>query len=160
MRSSLTRAFAASTLLLLGAQGQFASAPEQPTSTARDWPAVTRESRPWTRWWWHGSAVDRRNLTSELETLRDAGIGGVEITPIYGVRGEERRFISFLSDTWISMLEHVLQEARRLDVGVDMATGTGWPFGGPWVGDGSAPRTILHRTWTLEQGTRHLRVGE
>ena len=123
MRPSLTRVLAASTLLLLAAQAEFASAPEQPTSTARDWPAVTRESRPWTRWWWHGSAVDRRNLTSELEALRDAGIGGVEITPIYGVRGEESRFIPFLSDTWVSMLEHVLREGQRLDIGVDMALG-------------------------------------
>ena len=31
------------------------------------------------------------------------------------------------------MLEHTAREARRLDMGVDMATGTGWPFGGPEV---------------------------
>ena len=33
-----------------------------------------------------------------------------------------------------------------------MATGTGWPFGGPWVGEEIAPRTIVHRTWTIEAG--------
>src|SRR5687768_1052311 len=107
----------------------------------RDWPRVSDETRPWTRWWWHGSAVDPANLTSELEALRAAGLGGVEITPIYGVRGEEARFIPYLSDKWVSMLEHVLREARRLGLGVDMATGTGWPFGGPWVGEEIAPRT-------------------
>ena len=103
--------------------------------TDRDWPAVSAATRPWTRWWWHGSAVDRRTLTSELEAFRHAGIGGVEITPIYGVRGAEDRFIPYLSDAWVQMLEHTLREARRLDLGVDMATGTGWPFGGPWVSD-------------------------
>jgi hypothetical protein len=118
----------------------------------REWPAITSETKPWTRWWWHGSAVDRPELTRELEALRAAGIGGVEITPIYGVRGEERQFIPFLSDAWVEMLEHTLREAGRLDVGVDMATGTGWPFGGPWVGDGEAPRSLAHKTWILEPG--------
>ncbi len=120
----------------------------------RDWPATTRETKPWTRWWWHGSAVDRGELTKELEALNAAGIGGVEITPIYGVRGEEKHFIQFLSEDWMRMLDHTLREAARLDLGVDMATGTGWPFGGPWVGDDIAPRSIGHRVWTLEAGQR------
>ena len=145
------RAFAAAAFLSLIAQGAHLAG-VQPRSPGRDWPRVTFETKPWARWWWHGSAVDRLNLTSELEALRAAGIGGVEITPIYGVRGQETRFIPYLSDTWISMLDHVLVEARRLELGVDMATGTGWPFGGPWVGEEIAPRTIVHRTWTIEAG--------
>ena len=120
----------------------------------RDWPAVIHETKPWTRWWWHGSAVDRAGITAELEALKAAGIGGVEITPIYGVRGEETRSITFLSAEWVQMLAHTLREARRLGLGVDMATGTGWPFGGPWVGEGDAPRTLLHRTWTVDEGQR------
>ena len=63
-----------------------------------EWPAVTREAKPWSRWWWHGSAVDPASLTAQLEALRDAGIGGVEITPIYGVRGGETQFIPYLSE--------------------------------------------------------------
>ena len=35
-----------------------------------------------------------------------------------------------------------------------MATGTGWPFGGPWVGDDSSPRTLAHKTWVLGGGER------
>src|SRR5947207_3239145 len=27
------------------------------------WPNPTIENRPWTRWWWLGSAVDKTNLT-------------------------------------------------------------------------------------------------
>src|ERR1041385_6630762 len=47
------------------------------------WPPITRECKPWSRWWWLGSAVDKENLTRLLEQYRDAGIGGVEICPIY-----------------------------------------------------------------------------
>ena len=108
------------------------------------WPEPTRESRPWTRWWWPGSAVDRASLTAQLEQLAAAGIGGVEITPIYGAKGHESRYLRFLSPEWMAMLEHAGREARRLGLGVDMATGTGWPFGGPWVDEAHAlQRAVL-----------------
>jgi hypothetical protein len=97
------------------------------------WPEITRENKPWTRWWWPGSGVDKASLTRQLEQLAAAGIGGVEITPIYGAKGYENRYIDFLSPKWMEMLEHTAREAQRLGLGVDMATGTGWPFGGPWV---------------------------
>lgn len=121
---------------------------------APDWPAVTLETRPWTRWWWMGSAVDPAGLTADLESLRRAGIGGVEITPIYGAAGAEARFVPYLSSGWVRLLEHTLREAGRLGIGVDMATGTGWPFGGPWVGERDACRTLGHRMWTLAGGQR------
>ena len=118
----------------------------------REWPEVSSTARPWTRWWWHGSAVDLATLTTELEAIKAAGLGGVEITPIYGVRGGESRFIAYLSDDWMQMLAHVVDEGQRMGIGVDMATGTGWPFGGPWVGDDHAPRRLVFKTWTVEAG--------
>ncbi len=111
----------------------------EPTSaTALAWPAINRENKPWTRWWWPGSGVDKASLTAQLEKFAAAGIGGVEITPIYGAKGYEDRYIDFLSPKWMEMLEHVGREAKRLDLGVDMATGTGWPFGGPWIDEAHA----------------------
>jgi hypothetical protein len=105
---------------------------------------LTRENKPWTRWWWPGSGVDKASLTRQLEQLAAAGIGGVEITPIYGAKGYEERYIDFLSPKWMEMLEHVGLEAKRLGLGVDMATGTGWPFGGPWIDASSAAtRAVL-----------------
>jgi hypothetical protein len=97
------------------------------------WPETTRVTRPWTRWWWPGAAVDEAGITRELLAFAGAGLGGVEITPIYGARGFERRYIAFLSPRYVEVLRHTAAEAARLDLGVDMATGTGWPFGGPQV---------------------------
>lgn len=112
-------------------------AAEPPTPAASPspspWPAITRDQKPWTRWWWLGSAVDKENLTRELETIAVAGFGGVEITPIYGAKGFEERFIPFLSPKYVELLDYTCSEARRLGLGVDMATGTGWPFGGKSV---------------------------
>ena len=155
LSSSASRArvrIAAALLLLIAVPAWMEPAARQ--NNRRDWPPIAAETRPWTRWWWHGSAVDRRSLTAQLEALAAAGIGGVEVTPIYGVRGAEDRFIPYLSPQWMAMLDHSLREASRLKMRVDMATGTGWPFGGPWVEDETAPRSIVHKTWTLAGGER------
>jgi hypothetical protein len=124
------------------------------TSAALAWPRLTSQAKPWTRWWWLGSAVNRRDLSAALALYEKAGLGGLELTPIYGVRGEERRFINFLSPEWVGMLEHTIKEANRLGLGVDMATGTGWPFGGPWVDAEDACKDLLSKTWELRGGAR------
>ena len=87
-----------------------------------------------------------------MEAYKEAGIGGLEITPIYGVYGEEQAFVKFLSPEWMDLLTHVLKEAERLDLGIDMATGTGWPFGGPWVGDDDACKNIQYKLYNLRGG--------
>jgi hypothetical protein len=51
------------------------------------WPVITKQTKPWSRWWWQGSAVNKKDLTWNMEGYHDAGLGGMEITPIYGVKG-------------------------------------------------------------------------
>jgi hypothetical protein len=97
------------------------------------WPKGGRETRPWAYWWWHGSAVDKDNLTREMERYRQAGMGGVHIVPIFGTKGAEARDIEYLSPKWMEMFAHAVKEGARLDFGVDMTTGTGWCFGGPMI---------------------------
>jgi len=109
-------------------------------------------SKPWTRWWWQGSAVSEAGITQELKSLKDAGIGGVEITPIYGVMGEEKDFVNYLSPRWNQLLAYTISEAKKLGLGVDMATGSGWPFGGPWVREENSSKYLAHRTFKLKEG--------
>jgi hypothetical protein len=137
--------------ILVGGAGLPAVAEVAP-AVASQWPAASAASRPWTRWWWLGSAVDEKNLTRELELFSTAGIGGVEICPIYGVDGWEARNVPFLSPRFMQLLQHTLAEAKRLGLRVDFTTGTGWPFGGPWVTDEDASSR-------LELARRELRDG-
>ena len=134
-------------LFLLGCEPQV----EQITPS---WPELSRETKPWTRWWWHGSALTKEGITAEMEAYQAAGIGGLEITPIYGVFGIEDQFVRYLSPQWMELLLHTLKEAERLDMGVDMATGTGWPFGGPWVTDDDASKNLQHLEFSLVGGQR------
>jgi hypothetical protein len=120
--------------------------------TGPTWPEMTEENKPWTRWWWQGSAVDKDNLSRELELFKNANIGGVEITPIYGVAGYEDQFINYLSSDWMDMLEHTLREGERLGLGIDMATGSGWPFGGPWTEQEHASKSLQFQTLDIKGG--------
>ena len=115
-------------------------------------PEITREAKPWTRWWWLGSDVDSLNLTYNLEALSRAGIGGVEITPIYGVKGREGHYIDYLSPRWMQMLAFTESEANRLGMSVDMNNGTGWPFGGPEVSLEDAATKAIFNAGSLEIG--------
>jgi len=128
-----------------------------------DWPAATAENKPWTYWWWHGSAVDTQGLTEHLEAYQQAGLGGVHIIPIYGVKGQEQRFIDYLSPGWMKMYAHTVSEAHRLGMGVDMSTGTGWPFGGPNVGVDDATADVVFKTYSIagaERLTEKVRVED
>ena len=118
------------------------------------WPKVERETRPGVYWWWMGSAVDKGNLTYNLEMLNQAGIGGVTVVPIYGVKGYENRFINYLTPQWMDMLEYTLNETNRLNMWVDMTTGTGWPFGGSHVTPEYAAKKVVHKVYSLSKGER------
>jgi len=120
------------------------------------WYDETVENRPFTRWWWLGSAVDSEGLSYNLEEFAKKGIGGTEITPIYGVQGNDANDIPYLSDKWMDMLRHTVAESKRLGLKVDMNNGTGWPFGGPNVStDISARKSIIER-WQYRPGLRIL----
>ncbi|MBR2292316.1 MAG: glycosyl hydrolase family 2 [Prevotella sp.] len=103
------------------------------TAQAQQWPEVRPEAKAGARWWWLGSAVDQENLAWTMQEYANHGIGALEITPIYGVQGNQANNIPYLSDKWMEMLREVQKNGRQMGIEVDMATGTGWPFGGPWV---------------------------
>lgn len=99
-------------------------------------------AKPWTYWWWMGSAVNKADITAQLEYFSKSGVGGVHIIPIYGVKGYEKENISYLSPQWLEVMQHTIREGKRLGLGVDMTTGTGWPFGGPNVTPAMAAQTM------------------
>ncbi|MBN1790425.1 MAG: glycoside hydrolase family 2 protein [Bacteroidales bacterium] len=116
------------------------------------WPAITSQNKPWTRWWWLGSTVDTADLEKVMDQYSQAGLGGLEIVPIYGVSGDEDKFIPYLSPTWMDVIDNTLSLAGKLDLGIDMANGTGWPFGGKFVKDEDAARCVYLKHYELHEG--------
>jgi hypothetical protein len=126
----------------------FARAADDPLA----WPPITSQTRPWAYNWWMGSAVDKTNITKELQRYHDGGLGGIHIIPIYGARGFEDKYINYLSPQWMEMMSWTVTEAKRLGMGVDMTTGTGWCFGGPDVSDEDANASVIVRTFDVAAG--------
>lgn len=89
------------------------------------------------RWWWFGPAVTKSEITRELEEMKAAGIGGVEIATLYPLAlddpGTGFHNFAFLSDEHIDALGFAAREARRLGLRVDITLGSGWPYGGPHI---------------------------
>ncbi len=88
--------------------------------------------RPFVRWWWNGDKVRKEEITRELELLKAAGIGGVEINPIEFPAKVDTTGIGsleWLSPEWIEMLKYTFDEASRLGMTCDLIVGSGWPFG-------------------------------
>jgi hypothetical protein len=113
------------------------------------WPPLTSQNKPWAWWWWPGSAVDPTNIASQLQTFQRAGLGGVVVIPIYGIRGGESDYINFLTPKWMDMLNDTVTNAHRLDMGVDLALETGWCFGGPTISNDEANAFVVKKTYDV-----------
>jgi hypothetical protein len=94
-------------------------------------------AKPMTRWWWFGGAVTRAEITRELTFMREAGLRGAEIQPVYPVTVDDPdhgiRHHRYHSPEWYDLLRHASREARRLGLQLDLTLGSGWPYGGPFV---------------------------
>lgn len=97
--------------------------------------APSPDARPMMRWWWFGPAVEKGELASELETMQKAGIGGVEIQPVYPMALDDPahgiRNLKYLSPEFLDAITFTNRKARSLGLRVDLTLGSGWPYGGP-----------------------------
>lgn len=115
-----------------------------------DWYPIEQINKPYIRWWWLGSIIDEEGITKSLEGFREKGIGGVEITPLYGIQGHDDDEIEYLSPRWMELLSHAIKEGRRLGISIEMSNSCGWPFGGPWIEENNAAQKFGFNSDTTE----------
>ena len=98
-----------------------------------------------TRWWWYGAKIDRAELAFELDEMRRAGIGGVEIQMTYPLDpGDDT--VAYFSPEYFDLLDFVLREAGKRGLAVDLTLGSSWPFGGPFVPFAKSARHVIPYT--------------
>jgi hypothetical protein len=88
------------------------------------------DSRPMMRWWWFGPAVERDEIDRELQAMRAAGIGGVEVAYVYPLSADSP---DLLSDQFLDHLRYAAERCRDLGLRFDLTLGSGWSFGGPHI---------------------------
>lgn len=89
------------------------------------------------RWWWFGPSVAKPELQRELRAMKDAGIGGVELQPVYPLQlndpGHGAQIAPFLSSEFLDDVHFAADKSRELGLRFDVTLGSGWPFGGPHI---------------------------
>lgn len=101
--------------------------------------APPSDARPFVRWWWNGARVTREEILRELDVMKAAGIGGVEINTIGMPPGasasslERFRALEWLGPEWTQMVKVAVEGARARDMTADLIVGSGWPFGGHFL---------------------------
>jgi len=101
--------------------------------------------------WFHliGGNVSKAGLTADLEAIKAAGIGGIQL--FHGQMGAATAWpgvseqIPCLSEKWDGMIAHVAAECDRLGLTFKMQNCPGWSMsGGPWITPENAMRELVY----------------
>jgi hypothetical protein len=95
------------------------------------------DSRIMMRWWWFGPSASKEEVTSELQHMKAAGIGGVELQATYPMAVDDPAYgfhnYRFLSPEFLDMVGFASRTAKDLGLRMDLTIGSGWPYGGPYI---------------------------
>jgi hypothetical protein len=93
------------------------------------------DARIMMRWWWFGPAVTKSQLEREMQLMKQGGIGGFEVQPVYPLALDDRaagiKNLEFLSPEFLDALSFTAAKAKELGLRFDLTLGSGWPYGGP-----------------------------
>jgi len=122
------------------------------------------DSRIMMRWWWFGPAVTPAQLEREMRLMKEAGIGGFEIQPVYPLSLDDParglRNLPFLSPEFLAAVRFTSDTARTLGLRVDLTLGSGWPYGGPQVPITQAAGRLRVERVALAAGARRIAVPD
>lgn len=111
-------------------------------------------ARPYVFWYWIDGNVTPEGIDADLNAMKRAGIGGVEIYNIggHGAQGKTK----MLSPEWRALMKQAITRAGELGLEVDLNNSPGgWSSsGGPWI----TPEISMQKlTWseTRVQGGKH-----
>jgi hypothetical protein len=89
------------------------------------------DARIMVRWWWFGPAVTKPELEREMRAMKQGGIGGFEVQPVYPLEVDHN--FQYLSDEFLGDLRFTADKARQIGLRFQLTLGSGWPFGGPHI---------------------------
>src|SRR5258708_5360889 len=120
------------------------------------------DSRVMMRWWWFGPTVSKSEIEREMHLMKEGGIGGFEIQPVYPVVLDDEKAglktLPYLSDRFMDSLRFTADKARELGLRFDLTLGSGWPFGGPSVSINDAAGRLRVEHVKITAGSRRVTV--
>ena len=89
------------------------------------------DARIMMRWWWFGPAVQKPELEREMRLMKEGGVGGFEVQPVYPLEVDGN--FPYLSPEFLADLRFVAEKARDMGLRFDLTLASGWPYGGPHI---------------------------
>ncbi len=118
------------------------------------------DSRIMMRWWWFGPSVTKAEIERELRVMKEGGIGGVEVQPVYPLLPDDpkigHRNLPYLSDEFLDMLKFAAQKSKELGMRFDLTLGSGWSFGGSKTPITEAAGQLRVERIKIDAGTKHV----
>ena len=120
------------------------------------------DARIMMRWWWFGPAVTKPEIERELRVMKDGGIGGVEVQPVYPLLPDDPvngiKNLPYLSDEFLEMLRFTAQKCKELGLRFDLTLGSGWSFGGAKTPITEAATQLRFERVKVGPNTKHVPV--
>ncbi len=105
------------------------------------------DARGMTRWWWYGCCVEKDEIDRELDFMKNAGMGGVELQILYPVTPDDAekglRNIPYGSPEFYDILRYTSEACAKRGMACDFTAGSSWPYGGPTVEEEDAQQEAL-----------------
>ena len=109
-------------------------------------------ARPWT--WFHvmSGNMSREGLTKDLESLADAGVGGIVLFHV--TQGIPHGTVRFNSPEHLDLITHAAAECERLGLAFNFHNADGWSStGGPWITPEQGMKRVVWSEQVLDGGT-------
>lgn len=117
--------------------------------------------KPYARYWWFASEIQKDDVRYNLDWLKSNGFGGIELAWVYPLNAMDTTLDSsytprqpWLSPEWQEIVEYTILYADSLGLACDMTMGTLWPFGDSQVEYsraaqvfGSEERQKIRKSW-------------
>ncbi|MGE4285435.1 MAG: glycosyl hydrolase [Phycisphaerae bacterium] len=111
-------------------------------SLKSDFQSPPDSARPGVYWYFMDGNLDREEMTADLESMKDVGLGNLIFLEVNV--GVPRGPVDFMSDHWQDLFAHAVREAQRLGIDITLGSGPGWTgSGGPWVKPEQAMQHLL-----------------
>jgi hypothetical protein len=122
------------------------------------------DSRIMMRWWWFGPTVTKAQLEREMRLMKEGGIGGFEVQPVYPLVLDNQaagiKTQPFLSTGFLGSLRFTAEKARELGLRFDLTIGSGWPYGGPYVPVDQASSRLRVERVKVSEGLRRIKAPD
>lgn len=122
------------------------------------------DARPKVYWWWINGYVDTTRMKTELQAIKAAGIGGVDLfeigSPTYA---DPKNAIpagpAFMGEASLKDIEFAIREATKQGLAVGLNVASSWNAGGSWTKPEHAAKSLyFSKTQVQGSGTKKINL--